>query len=89
MQSCGGRVFVKVGAEGVFACGRPDVGLGLALKVEDGAGRAAGPALLAALAALGWLTTAEMGALSMHAAPPILNTRGEVVGELAARGRLG
>jgi L-asparaginase II len=35
-----GRVFSKTGAEGVFCGFFPDHGLGLALKIDDGAGRA-------------------------------------------------
>ena len=40
------EVIVKTGAEGVYGAALPRLGLGLALKVEDGAGRAAtgGPA---------------------------------------------
>ena len=34
-------LFAKVGAEGVYMAGCPDRGLGVALKVEDGAWRAA------------------------------------------------
>src|SRR5262245_10275271 len=47
-----GRLFVKVGAEGVFLAGAPGAELGVALKVEDGAQRAAEPALIAVLRAL-------------------------------------
>ena len=35
------RVFVKTGAEGVFCAAVPAYGLGVALKCDDGAGRAA------------------------------------------------
>jgi len=34
-------VFTKVGAEGVFCAAVPELGLGIALKCDDGAGRAA------------------------------------------------
>ena len=46
---------VKTGAEGVYAAALPSLGVGLALKVEDGASRAAPVALLALLEALGAL----------------------------------
>ncbi len=36
-----GRAFTKVGAEGVFCASLPEVGLGIALKMDDGAARAA------------------------------------------------
>ena len=42
----------KDGAEGVYACALPD-GSAVALKIQDGAGRARTPLLVAALAALG------------------------------------
>jgi L-asparaginase II len=40
MGAAGGRVFSKIGAEGVWCMGFPQSGLGLALKIEDGANRA-------------------------------------------------
>lgn len=66
----------KGGAEGLLcACG-PD-GLGLALKVEDGAMRAMRPALAELLRRLGF-ETGELGVV------PVENSRGELVGELVA-----
>ena len=50
-------VMAKDGAEGVFAAAMPD-GRAVALKVADGAGRAAAPILLAALERLGIDTAA-------------------------------
>lgn len=47
-----GDVLVKPGAEGVALCGLPTAGLGIAVKAEDGAGRAASTALGHVLAAL-------------------------------------
>ena len=41
MEIAPGRLFVKVGAEGVFCAAVPELGLGIALKCDDGAGRAA------------------------------------------------
>jgi L-asparaginase II len=40
MEAAPGRVFAKTGAEGVFCGAVPELGLGFALKVDDGAGRA-------------------------------------------------
>lgn len=42
----GGRLFSKMGAEAVWCAGFPEAGLGLALKVADGANRAS-PAIMA------------------------------------------
>jgi len=53
MQAAAGRIVVKVGAEGVYCAAVPGAELGIALKVHDGATRAAEPALLAVLQALG------------------------------------
>ncbi len=66
----------KGGAEGLLCAGRS--GLGIALKVEDGAQRPLRSALAAFLARLGF----EAGDL---ANVPVENSRGEVVGELRAR----
>lgn len=41
MTALGGRVFSKTGAEGVFCVSLPELGLGVAVKCDDGAGRAA------------------------------------------------
>jgi L-asparaginase II len=75
-------VLTKTGAEGVFWAALPELGLGLGLKVEDGATRAAEPALLAALAALGALDEAAMTALAGFANPTLRNHAGDAVGEI-------
>jgi L-asparaginase II len=77
-----GRVIAKVGAEGMYCAIVPEKGIGIALKVQDGAGRAAEPALLAALHELGAVNAAELDALARFAMPRVLNTRGEPVGEV-------
>jgi L-asparaginase II len=41
MRAMGGRAAVKTGAEGVFAAIIPEKRLGIAVKIEDGASRAA------------------------------------------------
>jgi L-asparaginase II len=41
MQALGTKVFAKGGAEGVHCAALPDFGLGIAVKCDDGAGRAA------------------------------------------------
>lgn len=67
----------KGGAEGLFCAGSPD-GLGIALKVEDGAFRAIRPALAAFLSQLG-LDPGELGIVTVE------NSRGEAVGALRTR----
>jgi L-asparaginase II len=85
MTRTGGRVFAKVGAEGYYCAGAPAARLGVALKVEDGAKRAAEPALLAVLQALDLIAPADLEALAAYARPLVLNTRSETVGEIVAR----
>jgi L-asparaginase II len=74
---------VKVGAEGL-ACGAVlGRGVGVAVKVEDGAARAAEPALVRALVLLDVLGKEAGGDLSRYARPPVLGG-GRPVGELVA-----
>jgi L-asparaginase II len=82
MARSGGRVFVKLGAEGVYGGGLPSEGLGFAIKVADGGRRAVEVALVRVLELLGALTSAEVAALARHGRPAVRNTRGEVVGEI-------
>jgi L-asparaginase II len=82
METTAGGVFAKVGAEGVYCAGVPSMGIGVALKVEDGALRAAEPALLAVLTTLGVLGDVENSALSRWSAPSVRNTRREDVGRI-------
>ena len=85
MRTTRGRIFAKVGAEGVYCAGVPGAEIGVALKVEDGARRAAEPALIEVLRLLGLLTEEEMGDLDRYAGPDVKNTRGEIVGSLRSR----
>jgi L-asparaginase II len=85
MRAVRGRIFVKVGAEGVYCAGVPGAELGIALKIDDGATRAAEPALIATLKELTLLTDEELAMLEHYAEPETLNTRGEVVGQIRAR----
>jgi L-asparaginase II len=85
MRTTGGRLFAKVGAEGFYCAGVPSMKLGVALKVEDGARRAAEPALLALLQHLGATTPDEQARLHDYAEPAIRNTRDEEVGRVRVR----
>ena len=67
----------KGGAEGLLCAAGPG-GVGVAIKTEDGAGRAHAPALAAVLEPLG----VELPELATR---PILNTRGERVGWISFR----
>jgi L-asparaginase II len=82
IAATGGRVVAKTGAEGVYCAMVPAEGLGVAIKVEDGAKRAADVALVAVLEELDLLSAAERKRLSDWRAPVLRNTRDEVVGEV-------
>jgi len=90
MESCGGNVVCKIGAEGVHTFAIVDRGIGFALKVEDGSPRAQYPAVLAWLAAYGVLPSPLPDALREYAHRAVRNTRGEVVGVMqVAEGDVG
>lgn len=56
MAAMDGKVAIKTGAEGVFIAILPEQGLGVALKIEDGATRASEAAMSAILVRLGVLS---------------------------------
>jgi L-asparaginase II len=82
MQVAPGLV-VKGGAEGLMCAAWPDRGLGVAVKIRDGAPRASGPALIHALASLGALGEEQVASIGPFARPAVLGG-GESVGELTA-----
>ena len=75
----GGTIQAKGGAEGVYCCMLPTLGLGLALKIWDGAGRASEVATASILEHLGLLPPSERDAI-VH--PPIKSVVGLLVGEM-------
>jgi L-asparaginase II len=82
MQACP-SVLVKGGAEGLTCAGALDPGLGIAVKVRDGAARAAGPALIHGLKALDVIGSEEVERIRLQAEPPVLGG-GRPVGSLSA-----
>jgi L-asparaginase II len=82
MEETEGRVLSKIGAEGVHSAAVLDRGIGIALKVEDGATRAQYPALLRVLQWLDVLPEAMPARLVEFATPRLRNTRGEAVGDV-------
>lgn len=81
MLAMAGRVAVKTGAEAVFTAILPELGLGVALKIEDGATRASECAIVAILARLGAIDARDPAA-ARRMAPPVLSRRGEVAGTI-------
>jgi L-asparaginase II len=74
-------VFVKTGAEGVFCGALPEQGLGIAVKCDDGAGRAAEVMMAATLAR--FLTSdVDQAKLARFVRPTLRNWNGIAVGGL-------
>ena len=78
MKAVGRDVRVKPGAEGFFCAILPGQGLGVALKIDDGAGRASEVAMAAVLERLG----INMSGLERYARPVIRNVAGRDVGSI-------
>ena len=77
-------VFAKTGAEGVFGAALPEHGLGIALKCEDGATRAA-EAMIAAVLMRYFADDAEVtAALEAMANRTLINWNGTEVGAVKA-----
>lgn len=82
MPATGGRIASKSGAEGVQVAMLTDRGIGIAVKAEDGAGRAAEVGLIAFLDRLGLLDDGERERLRVLARPEIRNWAGLHVGDI-------
>ena len=79
MQVFGERLFCKIGAEGVYCSALPELGLGVALKIDDGAARAAEAAMAAVAAAL---LKSEHEVLTGYSHLQLRNWQGRDVGSL-------
>lgn len=79
-QACHGKAAVKTGAEGVFAAILPEAGLGVAVKIDDGASRASETAIATLLIGLGIADESAAAFVDV----PILNTRTCEVGRRQA-----
>lgn len=83
VSASAGEVIVKTGAEGVFAGFIPARGIGFALKIDDGASRAAETALGGVLAKLEE-PVAQVNATQPFFQRELKNSRGKVVGRVVA-----
>jgi L-asparaginase II len=81
MAAMGGTVAVKTGAEAVYTAILPAQGLGVALKVEDGATRASECAIAALLVRLG-AAAADDPAVARRLHPAITSRRGFPAGSI-------
>jgi len=75
-----GRTVVKTGAEAAFMATLPELGLGVAIKIDDGGTRAAETVMAQLLVQLG-VADPEDPRISKHITPPVRNWRGDVVGQ--------
>ncbi len=84
MEQFGARVLVKTGAEGVFCGALPAQGLGIAVKCDDGGGRAAEVMMAAVIVRLMPIGCADRAALDRFVHPVLRNWNGIEVGRLRA-----
>ena len=89
MAHFGERVFVKTGAEGVFCGALPEQGFGIAVKCDDGQGRAAEVAIAAVIARLLPLRDRDADFLARFVRPQLRNWNGTVVGGIRPTELLG
>ncbi|MCB1457136.1 MAG: asparaginase, partial [Nitratireductor sp.] len=82
MSALKGRAFTKSGAEGVFVAALPEKGMGIALKVHDGAERASQVAIAACIESLLELDETEAKALKGLSNPVLLNRNDIEVGRV-------
>lgn len=87
MTEGGGRVFVKTGAEGVYCAALPQLGLGIALKCDDGNSRASESIVAAVIARLLGKNTLA-GRFTAFARTPVPTRKGAAVGEIRPAGEL-
>lgn len=80
MEAAAPAILVKTGAEGVFTAMLPKEGLGIALKIDDGATRASECALAALLGRFATPTPAGEAVLGRYAARELRNWAGVTVG---------
>ncbi|MFO8059521.1 MAG: asparaginase [Bacillota bacterium] len=78
----GGRFTSKGGALGVYCAAAVELGVGVAVKIEDGNGQAAQVAALEALSQLGAFTEEDLRAVRDYHRPDNRNVHGQTVGEV-------
>ncbi len=83
------RAFVKTGAEGVYCGAIPHAGIGIALKCDDGATRAAEILISCLLSQFAGWADAEKTALAPFTEIAMVNRRGTEIGHIRASARFG
>lgn len=77
-----GKIFAKVGADGVYAAFNVHKMEALAMKVEDGSAKAVQPLFIKTMEVLDWLNPYELSLLEKYLKISIKNSRGTIVGEM-------
>lgn len=88
MTALGERAFTKTGAEGVYCVALPEAGLGIAVKCDDGAGRAAEAVTARLIARYLTLDGDAADVVEASAHPRLTNWNGIEVGALRTVGPL-
>jgi L-asparaginase II len=88
MAQLGERVFCKIGAEGVYCASFPELGLGVALKIDDGTARGAEVAMAALIESLLPLGDADQLFMRTLSTPELKNWNGINVGSMRASAAL-
>ena len=83
MEIAAGKAIVKTGAEGVYVAAIPAKGFGIALKIEDGATRAAEVVMAALLTRHAGFDEAQQTRLAALVRPSVSNAAGLRVGEIS------
>lgn len=86
MAALGSRAFVKAGAEGVHCAALPELGLGIAIKCDDGAGRAAEVVMAAVIQRFLSLSDVEAATVDQLGDRILRNWNGIEVGRVRAIG---
>ncbi len=76
-----GRVFAKIGADGVYAAFHENFKEGLAMKIEDGSTKPLYVMLLTVLKERNWISENELESLSRYWKIKVKNSKNVVVGE--------
>ncbi len=84
-RATGGRLFPKIGAEGVYVIGACGADRGLAVKMEDGGKRGLHALVMALVERLGWADEDALEQLHEWRDPTLTNHRGLEVGRLEVR----
>ncbi len=84
MTALGARVFMKTGAEGVYCAAIPELGYGIALKIDDGAGRGAETVMASLLRRFLTLSEAEGRVVLPRTDHVMRNWNGIEVGRMRA-----